>query len=80
MKDMGSRSFRSAKNFGIVGAIWGGTECCIESVGNPIGILYIDNPANYFDSIVLETILRTVLQLAVSQAAFSGPVAVHKRP
>ena len=31
-KDMGSRSFRSAKNFGIVGAIFAGTECCIEGV------------------------------------------------
>lgn len=29
-KDMGKRSFSSAKNFGIVGAIFSGTECCIE--------------------------------------------------
>ncbi|CAF9943256.1 MAG: Mitochondrial import inner membrane translocase subunit tim22 [Alectoria fallacina] len=29
-KDMGSRSFSSAKNFGLVGAIFAGTECCIE--------------------------------------------------
>lgn len=29
-KDMGSRSFSSAKNFGKVGAIFSGTECCIE--------------------------------------------------
>lgn len=29
---MGMRSFRSAKNFGIVGAIFAGTECCIEGV------------------------------------------------
>jgi import inner membrane translocase subunit TIM22 len=29
-KDMGSRSFSSAKNFGKVGAIFAGTECCIE--------------------------------------------------
>lgn len=32
-KDMGSRSYSSAKNFGIIGAIFAGTECCIESVG-----------------------------------------------
>ena len=32
-KDMGSRSFSSAKNFGLVGAIFAGTECCIEGVG-----------------------------------------------
>ena len=31
-KDMGSRSFNSAKNFGLVGAIFAGTECCIEGV------------------------------------------------
>ena len=29
---MGSRSYSSAKNFGIVGAIFAGTECCIEGV------------------------------------------------
>ena len=32
LKDMGSRSFSSAKNFGIVGAMFSGTECCIEGV------------------------------------------------
>ena len=29
-KDMGARSYSSAKNFGKVGAIFAGTECCIE--------------------------------------------------
>ncbi|KAI9747967.1 MAG: Mitochondrial import inner membrane translocase subunit tim22 [Lichina confinis] len=29
-KDMGARSFSSAKNFALVGAIFSGTECCIE--------------------------------------------------
>lgn len=29
---MGSRSFSSAKNFALVGAIFSGTECCIEGV------------------------------------------------
>ena len=28
---MGSRSYSSAKNFAIVGSIFAGTECCIES-------------------------------------------------
>lgn len=41
-RDMGSRSFSSAKNFGLVGAIFAGTECCIEGVcckpGEPHGI------------------------------------------
>ncbi|OJD23505.1 hypothetical protein ACJ73_05138 [Blastomyces percursus] len=31
-KDMGSRSYSSAKNFAIVGAIFSGTECCIEGL------------------------------------------------
>ncbi|EER27589.1 Mitochondrial import inner membrane translocase subunit tim22 [Coccidioides posadasii str. Silveira] len=31
-KDMGSRSFSSAKNFAIVGALFSGTECCIEGL------------------------------------------------
>jgi import inner membrane translocase subunit TIM22 len=29
-KDMGSRSLSSAKSFGKIGAIFSGTECCIE--------------------------------------------------
>lgn len=32
-RDMGSRSYSSAKNFGLIGAMFAGTECCIESVG-----------------------------------------------
>jgi hypothetical protein len=32
-KDMGARSYSSAKNFALVGAIFSGTECCIEGVG-----------------------------------------------
>jgi import inner membrane translocase subunit TIM22 len=30
LRDMGSRSYSSARNFGKVGAIFAGTECCIE--------------------------------------------------
>jgi import inner membrane translocase subunit TIM22 len=30
LKDMGRQSFSSAKNFGMIGAIFTGTECCIE--------------------------------------------------
>jgi mitochondrial import inner membrane translocase subunit TIM22 len=29
-KDLGTRSYSSARNFGKVGAIFAGTECCIE--------------------------------------------------
>lgn len=32
MKDMGSRSYSSAKNFMIIGAAFSGTECAIESL------------------------------------------------
>lgn len=38
-KDMGKRSWSSAKNFGTVGAIYSGSECCIESV--KIGLIII---------------------------------------
>ncbi|KAI9374628.1 Tim17/Tim22/Tim23/Pmp24 family-domain-containing protein [Aspergillus egyptiacus] len=31
-KDMGARGWSSAKNFGIVGALYSGTECCIEGL------------------------------------------------
>ena len=34
-KDMGSRSYSSAKNFGLIGAMFAGTECCIEGVSLP---------------------------------------------
>jgi len=31
-KDMGSRSLSSARNFALVGALFSGTECCIEGL------------------------------------------------
>ncbi|CAB08780.1 Mitochondrial import inner membrane translocase subunit tim22 [Schizosaccharomyces pombe] len=30
-RDMGSRSFSTAKNFGLLGLIYSGSECCIEA-------------------------------------------------
>ncbi|KAF2455483.1 Tim17/Tim22/Tim23/Pmp24 family-domain-containing protein [Lineolata rhizophorae] len=30
LRDMGRSSLRSARNFGLIGAIFSGTECCIE--------------------------------------------------
>ena len=39
---MGSRSYSSAKNFGIVGAIFAGTECCIEGVC-PVTLRFREN-------------------------------------
>ncbi|KAF8446769.1 mitochondrial inner membrane translocase subunit Tim17/Tim22/Tim23/peroxisomal protein PMP24 [Terfezia claveryi] len=32
LKDMGTRSYSTAKNFAVVGTIFAGTECCIESL------------------------------------------------
>lgn len=32
LKDMGKRSFFHAKNFAVIGAMFAGTECVIESV------------------------------------------------
>ncbi|KAI5799241.1 Tim17/Tim22/Tim23/Pmp24 family-domain-containing protein [Peziza echinospora] len=31
LKDMGNRSYSSAKNFALVGSMFAGTECCIEA-------------------------------------------------
>lgn len=31
-KDMGARSYSSAKNFGKIGAIFSGVECCVEGL------------------------------------------------
>lgn len=39
LKDMGTRSWSMAKNFGLVGMIYSGSECCIESVSCQIRIL-----------------------------------------
>lgn len=33
LKDMGRKSWGTGKNFGMVGAIFAGTECVIEGVG-----------------------------------------------
>ena len=35
-KEMGKASWSSAKNFGLVGSIFAGTECCIEGVSGPV--------------------------------------------
>ncbi|RMD40150.1 hypothetical protein DV735_g4988, partial [Chaetothyriales sp. CBS 134920] len=32
LKDMGMRSWSSAKNFGMIGALYSGTECCVEGL------------------------------------------------
>lgn len=32
LKDMGRSSYSSAKSFGMIGAIFAGTECCVEGL------------------------------------------------
>jgi import inner membrane translocase subunit TIM22 len=32
LKDMGRQTYSSAKNFGLIGAVFSGTECCIEGL------------------------------------------------
>jgi hypothetical protein len=32
LKDMGTKTYSSAKNFAVVGAVFAGTECIIETV------------------------------------------------
>lgn len=39
-KDMGARSYSSAKNFAYIGAIFSGTECCIEGVCSNLAWLH----------------------------------------
>ena len=38
-KDMGIKSYSSAKNFGLIGAMFAGTECCIEGVRENLDLL-----------------------------------------
>lgn len=59
-RDMGSRSYSSAKNFGKVGAIFAGTECCIESVSSPNQSRLPTGSADVLPSIEPKAISRTV--------------------
>ena len=67
-KDMGSRSFSSAKNFGLVGAIFAGTECCIEGV-RQCSLIRPASADTSNGSIEQKTISRTALQRDVSLEA-----------
>lgn len=81
-KDMGSRSFSSAKNFGLVGAIFAGTECCIEGVTLPCSrYLYCENytDTNFGSSIGQRMISKMGLLPVVSQEAYLEPRQGHRR-
>lgn len=67
-KDMGTRSFSSAKNFGLVGAIFAGTECCIEGVKSPALAINYELQANR--AVETSTGQRTTLRMV------SPPVAL----
>jgi import inner membrane translocase subunit TIM22 len=41
MREMGTKTFSSAKNFGLVGGIFAGTECLIENVIISPSLCYI---------------------------------------
>ena len=62
-KDMGVRSFSSAKNFGLVGAIFAGTECCIEGVRLSLPYTY-DGCRGLTMPSIASIGPRTILQMA----------------
>lgn len=66
-RDMGSRSYSTAKNFGVIGAIFTGTECCIESVSVvPQGWKRSVHKVDLRHSIARKAIGRTVYLLDAS--------------
>ena len=69
LKDMGSRSFGSAKNFALVGAIFSGTECCIEGVGGSQALGKSPGIWNDCDATDLRTQFRAKNDLANGIAA-----------
>ena len=60
-KDMGTRSFSSAKNFGLVGALFAGTECCIEGVS-----LIINSILNWLKLISTEPKMISPMELRLA--------------
>ena len=81
-KEMGRASWSSAKNFGIVGAVFSGTECCIEGVSKPSSSpsRHHHEPANSVSSYVPRTISTMVSLLDASQVVLSPPKQVLKQP
>jgi import inner membrane translocase subunit TIM22 len=54
LKDMGSKSYSTAKNFAVVGAIFAGSECVIESVSIYICVYVCLFVCFFITSLVLE--------------------------
>lgn len=80
-KEMGKASWSSAKNFGLVGSIFAGTECCIEGV-RWIFITKVHRSmlTKQPHSSAPRTIYTMVWQLAASQAALLLPKPVLRPP
>ena len=77
-KDMGTRAWSMAKNFGVVGMIYSGSECCIESVSR-----LVRNITNFLTlqktkSIEQRMICIIVLQQVLLQEGYLQQRLVHK--
>lgn len=73
-KDMGTRAWSMAKNFGVVGMIYSGSECCIESVSRIVKKHY------KFSNIAIKKKYRAKNDLynSVAAGAFTGGLLAAK--
>lgn len=73
-KDMGTRAWSMAKNFGVVGMIYSGSECCIESVSRLVRKHY------EFSNIAIKKKYRAKNDLynSVAAGAFTGGLLAAK--
>ena len=79
---MGTRSYSSAKNFAMVGAIFSGTECCIEGVSEGSFRKVrgrVDEAKSATCSFGVKTISRTASLLGASQAGSWGQKPGHRQ-
>lgn len=44
LKEMGKASLSSGRNFGLIGAVFAGTECCIEGVSQHAAAYTLGHP------------------------------------
>jgi hypothetical protein len=77
-KDMGTRAWSMAKNFGVVGMIYSGSECCIESVSRLVRKHYEFSNIAIKKSIEQRMICIIVLQQVLLQEDYLQQRLVHK--